>query len=183
MKRLVPLLVLLCAPVTGLDPEQGHSAAADPGVPDDGTVGTKNILGITTTVQCVAPTVEFAVRRIRKRDDAAVAALIREVMPEFGAQGPGFAIMDPEVDAMTAAYAGDRAAYYVIEKEGRLGAMLLDRLIAEARDAGYRTMYLETLENMTQARRLYEKRGFTRRKAPCGATGHHGCDAWYERPL
>lgn len=30
-----------------------------------GGVGTKNILGITTTVQCVAPTVEYAVRRIR----------------------------------------------------------------------------------------------------------------------
>jgi len=32
----------------------------------DGTVGTKNILGITTTVQCVAPAVEFAVSRIKK---------------------------------------------------------------------------------------------------------------------
>ena len=31
----------------------------------DGTAGTKNILAITTTVQCVAPTVEFAVRRIK----------------------------------------------------------------------------------------------------------------------
>ena len=31
----------------------------------DGSVGTKNILGITTTVQCVAPTVDFAARRIR----------------------------------------------------------------------------------------------------------------------
>lgn len=31
----------------------------------DGTVGTKNILGITTTVQCVAPTVEYAVGRIK----------------------------------------------------------------------------------------------------------------------
>ena len=31
----------------------------------DGSTGTKNILGITTTVQCVAPTVEFAVRRIK----------------------------------------------------------------------------------------------------------------------
>jgi galactarate dehydratase len=31
----------------------------------DGTVGTKNILGITTTVQCVAPAVEYAVRRIK----------------------------------------------------------------------------------------------------------------------
>jgi galactarate dehydratase len=31
----------------------------------DGSVGTRNILGIATTVQCVAPTVEYAVRRIR----------------------------------------------------------------------------------------------------------------------
>ena len=34
-------------------------------VNDDGSVGTKNILGITTTVQCVAATVEFAVKRIK----------------------------------------------------------------------------------------------------------------------
>ena len=31
----------------------------------DGSVGTKNILGISTTVQCVAPTVDFAVKRIK----------------------------------------------------------------------------------------------------------------------
>lgn len=31
----------------------------------DGTAGTRNILGITTTVQCVAPTVDYAVQRIR----------------------------------------------------------------------------------------------------------------------
>jgi galactarate dehydratase len=31
----------------------------------DGTAGTRNVLGITTTVQCVAPTVEHAVRRIK----------------------------------------------------------------------------------------------------------------------
>jgi galactarate dehydratase len=33
---------------------------------DDGSVGTKNILGISTTVQCVAATVDFAVRRIKQ---------------------------------------------------------------------------------------------------------------------
>jgi galactarate dehydratase len=32
----------------------------------DGTVGTRNILALTTTVQCVAPTVEFAAERIRR---------------------------------------------------------------------------------------------------------------------
>ena len=34
-------------------------------VNEDGTVGTKNILGISTTVQCVAATVKFAVQRIK----------------------------------------------------------------------------------------------------------------------
>ena len=32
----------------------------------DGPASTRNILGITTTVQCVAPTVDYAVRRIRE---------------------------------------------------------------------------------------------------------------------
>lgn len=32
----------------------------------DGSTGTRNILGIATTVQCVAPSVDFAVRRIRE---------------------------------------------------------------------------------------------------------------------
>ena len=38
----------------------------------DGSAGTRNILGLTTTVQCVAPTVEHAVRRIRA-----------EILPRF----------------------------------------------------------------------------------------------------
>src|SRR5580658_1934506 len=32
----------------------------------DGSAGTRNILGLATTVQCVAPTVDYAVRRIRE---------------------------------------------------------------------------------------------------------------------
>ena len=31
----------------------------------DGSVGTRNMLGLTTTVQCVAPTVDYAARRIK----------------------------------------------------------------------------------------------------------------------
>jgi putative acetyltransferase len=60
-------------------------------------------------------------RPIQPEDDAAVAALIRRVMPEFGADGPGFAIHDPEVDHMSAAYAVRGAAYFVVEDpDGRL---------------------------------------------------------------
>ncbi|MBS1785699.1 MAG: GNAT family N-acetyltransferase, partial [Acidobacteria bacterium] len=53
-------------------------------------------------------------RPIRPEDDAAVAALIRTVMPEFGADGPGFALHDAEVDAISAAYSKPGAAYFVV---------------------------------------------------------------------
>ncbi len=59
-------------------------------------------------------------RPIRQDDDARVAEIIRTVMPTFGASGPGFAIMDPEVDAMSVAYAAPRSAYFVLEDDGRV---------------------------------------------------------------
>lgn len=61
---------------------------------------------------------DFLIRPIEPRDDAAVAAIIRAVMPEFGAGGEGFAINDPEVDWMSAAYARGRSAYFVVELDG-----------------------------------------------------------------
>ena len=57
----------------------------------------------------------FTIRAIEPRDDAAIAAIIRSVMPEFGADGAGFAIHDAEVAAMNAAYARERCAYFVVE--------------------------------------------------------------------
>ena len=60
----------------------------------------------------------FTMRPIEPRDDAVIAKIIRTVMPEFGADGPGFAIHDAEVDAMSAAYSRPRAAYFVIEADG-----------------------------------------------------------------
>ena len=60
----------------------------------------------------------FTLRPIEPRDDASVANIIRTVMPEFGADGPGFAIHDAEVDAMSAAYSRPRSAYFVIEADG-----------------------------------------------------------------
>jgi putative acetyltransferase len=61
-----------------------------------------------------------SIRAIRASDDASVATIIRTVMPEFGADGPGFAIHDAEVDRMSAAYAPPRALYLVVELEGRV---------------------------------------------------------------
>ncbi|MBK7975459.1 MAG: N-acetyltransferase [Deltaproteobacteria bacterium] len=57
----------------------------------------------------------FRLRPIEPRDEARVADVIRTVMPEFGAGGPGFAIHDAEVDAMARAYDRPGAGYWVVE--------------------------------------------------------------------
>lgn len=62
----------------------------------------------------------FDLRPIRAGDDAAIASIIRTVMPEFGACGSGFAISDPEVDWMHRAYSAPRSAYFVVERDGRV---------------------------------------------------------------
>lgn len=154
----------------------------------------------------------YALRPITESDDLDVARLIRTVMPEFGADGPGFAIHDPEVAAMSTAYDRPRTSYYVVTHLGHLvggggvaplvgasdnicelrkmyflpearglglGRLLLQRCLQRARAIGYRYCYLETLERMEAARRLYEMAGFTRLDGPRGATGHCSCDAYY----
>lgn len=62
----------------------------------------------------------FVVRPLRRKDDAAVGAIIREVMTEHGADGPGFAIHDSEVASMSRAYAGKGRRYWVVELDGRV---------------------------------------------------------------
>ena len=160
---------------------------------------------------------ELKLRPIGPQDDAAVAAIIRAVMPEFGADGPGFAIHDPEVNGMSAAYAKPGRAYFVVEGEGGkvlggggiapldggdpgvcelrkmyflpevrgkgLGERLLRSALDFAREAGFKTAYLETLTGMDAAQRLYARLGFEKLCAPLGATGHFGCDRWFARPL
>jgi putative acetyltransferase len=156
------------------------------------------------------------VRRIARRDNAAVARVIRTVMPEYGAVGPGFAIMDAEVDDMFAAYQGRRAAYFVAVHDGEViggggigplaggergvcelrkmyllqrarglgvGRALLVQSLAFAAAAGYERCYLETLDNMHEARRLYERFGFERIPGPLGNTGHCGCNSFFIRRL
>jgi putative acetyltransferase len=65
-------------------------------------------------------TTETTIRTVRKEDEPSVAAIIRSVMPEFGADGPGFALHDPEVDHMFEAYDRPGARYLVLEADGRV---------------------------------------------------------------
>lgn len=68
--------------------------------------------------ESTAPT--FEIRPATLEDNAAIAAIIRTVMPEFGADGPGFAIHDAEVDCMFETYARPRSAFFVIERNGHV---------------------------------------------------------------
>ncbi len=56
----LPLATAVPAP---LPPLEGYTFEGYPNA--DGATGTRNVLGIATTVQCVAPTVEYAARRIK----------------------------------------------------------------------------------------------------------------------
>jgi putative acetyltransferase len=57
---------------------------------------------------------------VQAADDAALGTLIREVMKSVGADVPGSSIHDTEVDAMCASYSEPRAAYFVVEQDGRV---------------------------------------------------------------
>jgi len=63
---------------------------------------------------------DLTLRPIKRADDPQVAALIRTVMGEFGANGPGYAINDPEVEAMSRTYKGKRAGYFVFTRGERV---------------------------------------------------------------
>jgi len=77
-----------------------------------------------------------------------------------------------------------RKMYFLPEARGRgLGAALLRQCLTTARLLGYGRIYLETLERMDAARRLYESAGFKPLCVAEGSTGHHGCDRFYALEL
>ena len=61
---------------------------------------------------------DYVIRTIRRKDNPAVARIIRQVMTEYGAVGADYSISDPEVDAMFEAYPSPGASFFVIERQG-----------------------------------------------------------------
>lgn len=59
-------------------------------------------------------------RPIEKRDNKKINTLIKQVLTEFGANRPGFAFGDEELDSMFEAYQGEKKAYFVAEKSNQL---------------------------------------------------------------
>jgi len=82
------------------------------------------------------------VRPIAPRDDAALAAIIRATMTEFGATGPGQSIHDAEVDHLSESYRSPRAAYWVVDRAGAvLGGGGIGPLAGEPDTCELRKMY------------------------------------------
>ena len=59
-----------------------------------------------------------------------------------------------------------------------IGQALMDKCVAFAREAGYEMIYIETFENMHDARKLYERSGFKYSDQRLGNTGHFSCDVF-----
>lgn len=62
----------------------------------------------------------MSIRPIEPGDNAQVRDLIWQVMTEFEATGPGYAVHDPEVDQMYESYDNDRSRFFVVAHEGRV---------------------------------------------------------------
>lgn len=74
--------------------------------------------------------------------------------------------------------------YFLPEARGLgCGQKLMEKCLRAAREAGYKRCYLETMENMTGARRLYSRNGFKQLPRPLGDTGHSICQVWYLKEL
>lgn len=63
------------------------------------------------------------------------------------------------------------------------GRLLLEKCLEAAIHLGYRTVYLESMPELTIAIPLYERTGFRYLDRPQGNSGHDGCSVWMIREL
>jgi putative acetyltransferase len=154
----------------------------------------------------------IVIRPIEGKDNAAIAAVIRKTLEEFGANHPGTVYYDEATDSLFQLFQSTpRSVYFVAEKDGvvvggggifpsaglpqdtcelvkmyllphvrgiGLGKKIIQQCIAFAKENGYQNIYLETMPELKQALKTYEKFGFEYINHPMGNTGHFGCDLW-----
>ncbi|MEO8402762.1 MAG: bifunctional helix-turn-helix transcriptional regulator/GNAT family N-acetyltransferase [Gammaproteobacteria bacterium] len=60
---------------------------------------------------------EFQIRLITKKDNLDLMLLIRKTLKEYGADRPGFAFVDSELEDMHKAYSKDKCTYFVVERK------------------------------------------------------------------
>lgn len=64
-----------------------------------------------------------------------------------------------------------------------LGRTLIGKCLEIAREMGFQQVYLETLDELHLALKIYAKFGFEYLKAPMGQTKHFGCGLWMLKKL
>ncbi len=66
--------------------------------------------------------------------------------------------------------------YFLTEARGKgIGAQMMEFCLAKAREFGFEKCYLETMEHMTAAQKLYKQVGFEYIDSALGDTGHYSC--------
>jgi putative acetyltransferase len=69
--------------------------------------------------------------------------------------------------------------YLLPEGRGRgLGKTMIQKCLQFAKETGYKQVYLESMPELKQALKVYEKFGFEYLKGPLGNSGHTGCSLW-----
>jgi putative acetyltransferase len=64
-----------------------------------------------------------------------------------------------------------------------LGTQLINRCLEQAQQNGFKKIYLETMDELKPALKVYEKLGFTYLDGPMGNSGHFGCPLWMIKSL
>ena len=64
-----------------------------------------------------------------------------------------------------------------------LGRTLIEKCIDAAKETGFKNIYLETMPELKQALKVYEKFGFKYLNGPMGNSGHTGCSLWLMKEL
>lgn len=74
--------------------------------------------------------------------------------------------------------------YLLPEARGTgLGTKLINQCMQQAKENGFTRIYLETMNELKAALKVYERSGFTYLSGPMGNSGHFGCPLWMIREL
>lgn len=74
--------------------------------------------------------------------------------------------------------------YFLPEARGRgIGAQMMEFCLAKAREFGFEKIYLETMDYMDHAQKLYKQSGFEYIDSAMGDTGHYSCPVYMIKTL